>query len=177
MYDVSNGAVYAFWGFDGLKSCDGMFRYDPVADSWSKMPQRTPLDNLSAAAFAVGNFVYVGGGYHNYNVTRFYAYNTVSDRWKRCADMPNKRMLSDAVGIGSKGYYLLGRFWSGSLNNGRLLSDVLEYDPVSDSWTSRGEFPGGARQNSVVLEWNGCGYVVFGETDTQRMSDLWKFEP
>jgi hypothetical protein len=72
---------------------------------------------------------------------------------------------------------MLGRYWNGSLNGGGLLSDVLRYDPLIDHWSRCGDFPGGGRQNMVVFSLNGKGYVIGGEDDHARKSDVWTFQP
>jgi N-acetylneuraminic acid mutarotase len=177
MTGVVNGSLYACWGFDGIKSTNELFRFDPVSDYWTKLPGSTPSWRLSAAAFGLDSYFFVGGGYHNYHLRDFNRYDTHTGAWSKCAEIPNRRMLSDAVSIGNKGYYMLGRFWSGSLNGGKLLADIWEYDPAANTWTSRGSFPDGGRQNAVVLEWGGYGYVLFGENDTERKADCWRFKP
>jgi N-acetylneuraminic acid mutarotase len=72
---------------------------------------------------------------------------------------------------------MLGRYWSGSLNGGRLLSDVLKYDPTMNNWSRYADFPAGGRQNMVVFALNGKGYIVGGEDDNERKSDAWVFQP
>lgn len=175
---VVDNELITCWGFDGVLVTDVLYKYNPVQNKWSAMePKAPPKDRLSAAAFSIDGYFFVGGGYKNMHYVDFYRLDVANGSWKRCQNLPNKRMLSNAVSMGGKGYYMLGRYWSGTLNGGKLLSDVLEYDPTRDVWTDRGHFPGGARQNSVVLTCNGVGYVICGETDTKRLSDLWKFEP
>jgi len=91
--------------------------------------------------------------------------------------MPEGRMLSNGLAIGGKGYVMLGRYWRGAENGGRLLSDLLEYDPAENAWTRRGEYPGGAIQNAMVFTIRGRGYILMGENDFQRFPDLWSFKP
>ena len=72
---------------------------------------------------------------------------------------------------------MLGRKFGGTLNDGKLLKDIVEYNPTVNKWTRCGDFPGGARQNMVVFTINGKGYVVGGEDERERKNDVWVFTP
>ena len=63
------------------------------------------------------------------------------------------------------------------LDGGKLLKDIVEYDPIQNKWSRCGDFPGGARQNPVVFTINGKGYIMGGEDDTERKADVWVFTP
>ena len=96
---------------------------------------------------------------------------------RKAADLPSGRILSNGLSINGKGYVMLGRYWNGAQNGGRLLSDILEYDPNENAWISRGDFPGGARQNAVVFQIQGRGYILMGENEEKRLPDVWSFKP
>jgi len=173
---VVNGRLYTTMGFDGLQFCNQTFCYEPISDTW------TPLTNAprfysGKAGFTIGDKFYVGSGFRGYNVAQFFWYNTTNDTWKRVSNLPKGRILSNGMSLAGKGYVMLGRYWNGEQNNGRLLSDVVEYDPMKDEWTPRGDFEGGARQNAVTFVIDSVGYVLLGETDTERKRDVWSFRP
>jgi len=170
------GKIYALLGFDTSSRHRETWAYDPSKDKWEQKAD-FPESFSSAAGFSIGNSIYAGTGSRGFNYKWFYRYKTDIDQWKRVSDLPEARMLSNGVAIGEKGYILLGRFWAGLLNDGRLLSDIVEYNPASDTWTKRGDFPGGARQNSVVFSIKGRGYIVMGEDESERKSDVWSFRP
>lgn len=176
MSAVADSCIYTCWGFDGKKSLPETWQYNPRTDKWTRMHDG-PIRRLSAVGFAIGQYFYVGSGYQNHNYKDLYRYDTRNDSWSQMKDMPEYRMLSNALSVGGKGYVLLGRYWHGALNGGKLLSDIIEYDPSTNTWSNRGDFPGGARQDAVVCEMNGYGYVCTGEDNYERKSDFWRFKP
>lgn len=175
-YTVINGQLFTTSGFDGQAYSTNTFCYDPVSDTWTKLA-KAPCCYMSKASFSIDDYFYVGSGFRGYNVPLFYRYNTTNDTWKRIANVPKGRILSNGMALAGKGYVLLGRFWNGEQNNGRLLSDVVEYDPSTNEWTPRGDFAGGARQNAVTFVIDSVGYVLLGETNTERKRDVWSFIP
>jgi N-acetylneuraminic acid mutarotase len=170
---VIGNYIYTTLGYSNTYNSD-TYKYDPQTNTWTKL-KNCPVERSGTAGFAIGKDLYVGTGYANYK--DFYRYHTENDSWSRMADLPKGRVLSKGLSINGQGYIMLGRFWGGSLNNGKLLSDVVKYDPATDEWTRCGDFPGGARQNMVVFAINGKGYVVGGEDDYVRKPDVWMFQP
>lgn len=175
-YAVVNDRLYTTMGFDGTTLTRNTWCYEPTTDTWTKVKD-APVNVSSAVSFGIGDAFYVGAGYRGYNPTIFYRYNTLDDTWAQACSLPEGRILSSSLSIAGKGYVLLGRYWNGVLNNGRLLSDVIEYDPLKDEWIKRGDFPGGARQNAVVFAVDSVGYVLLGETEADMKKDVWMFKP
>lgn len=176
VYAVVEGKLYTALGFDGINRLGDAWMYDPEKDTWTSI---APYPNMvsSAAGFSIGGNFYVGSGFLGFNQKKFYKYVRETDKWQRLADLPDGRMLSKGLSIGDKGYIMLGRFWNGKMNGGRLLSDIVEYDPASNTWTKKGDFPGGARQNHVTFCIDGKGYIIMGEDDNDRKADVWCFKP
>lgn len=170
---VIGNCIYTTLGYSNTYNSD-TYKYDPQTNTWTKL-KNCPVERSGTAGFAIGKDLYVGTGYANYK--DFYRYHTENDSWSRMADLPKGRVLSKGLSINGQGYIMLGRFWGGSLNNGKLLSDVVKYDPATDEWTRCGDFPGGARQNMAVFAVNGKGYLVGGEDDYVRKPDVWMFQP
>jgi hypothetical protein len=74
--------------------------------------------------------------------------------------------------INNKGYSIAGTSPLGRSKN------VQEYDPVNDSWTNLGDYPGPARAQGIGQTWNGKGYFGFGsENSGALLTDLWEFDP
>lgn len=175
-YAVIDGCIYMTEGYTATQFNSDTYKYDPATDTWTQL-KNCPVKRTGTAGFAIGKDLYVGTGYDIDRYKDFYCYHTETDSWNRVADLPAVRVLSKGITIGGRGYIMLGRYWNGSLNGGRLLADVVSYDPLTDKWTKCGDFPGGGRQNMVVFAINGKGYVAGGEDDRNRKSDVWVFQP
>jgi len=173
---VVDGCLYTTEGFTNTRFVPDTYKYDPASDTWTRLAD-CPEYYGCTAGFSLGSCFYVGSGFRGRNIDEFYRYQTQTGKWSRIADLPEGRILSKGMAINGKGYIACGRFWNGALDGGRLLSDIVEYDPSENTWTKRGDFPGGARQNVVAFSINGKGYIMTGEDDEERKSDVWMFEP
>lgn len=171
-----NGKIYTTMGFDGTSRCRETFCYDPQTDTWTALTI-APETYSSKAGFVLGDDFYVGTGFRGNNLVRFFRYNTVNDSWTRIENIPHGRIMGSGLSMDGKGYVLLGRFWNGTLNGGRLLNDVAEYDPLKRGWTQLKPFPGGARQNASTFSTLSQGFVLLGEDDVERKADVWSFRP
>jgi N-acetylneuraminic acid mutarotase len=175
-YAVIHDCVYVTMGFSGATRLRETWKYDPVSNAWTRLAE-CPTTYSAPAFFALGDALYVGTGFQSRNVRIFYRYDTRTDVWSQVAAAPQAKMLANGLSIDGKGYVLLGRYWHGLQNGGRLMSDVAEYDPAANAWVNRGDFPGEARQNAMVFTLKGRGYVVMGENDSRRLNDVWSFKP
>lgn len=173
---VVDNCIYTTEGFTDTQFNSDTYKYNPQTNEWIQLTN-CPVKRTGVAGFAIDRKIYVGSGYKLANCKDFYCYNTGTDFWNRIADLPEGRVLSKGISINGQGYVMMGRYWNGSLNGGRLLSDIVKYDPLANKWTRCGDFPGGGRQNMVVFCINEKGYVATGEDDRERKSDVWMFQP
>lgn len=58
-----------------------------------------------------------------------------------------------------------------------FFDDGYKYDPVSDTWTTLNDFPGGERGFAYGAAFNGKGYAGFGANAISRFNDLWEYDP
>lgn len=175
-YAVVNGCLYTAMGFTGIERSNDTYRYDPATDVWTKLDD-CDGSYSATASFSIGSSLYVAGGFQGRNIRTMFRFDTASSKWSRAASMPDGRVLSNGLEVGGQGFVMLGRYWAGSPNGGRVLSDIVSYDPTENAWTKRGDFPGGARQNAMVFTIGDRGYIVMGENDTKRFGDVWSFKP
>jgi N-acetylneuraminic acid mutarotase len=173
---VVDSCLYTTNGFAATNFNKETYKYSPGTNSWIRL-EDSPVTRSSMAGFSIGQDFYVGSGYYLGNFNDFYCYHTRTNSWSRMANLPEARILSKGISINGKGYIMLGRYWDGSLDGGKLLKDMVEYDPQVNKWSRCGDFPGGARQNVVAFTINGKGYIVGGEDDNERKSDVWVFTP
>lgn len=93
-----------------------------------------------------------------------------SQTWVQMANAPIARHHPISFSLNGKGYAV-----TGSLANGNPSNDVVEYDPVSNSWNTLPNFPGAARGFGIGAVNNGLAYLGFGATSVQYLNDFWSF--
>ena len=85
-----------------------------------------------------------------------------SGSWSQVADMPTIRSAHSVNVVDGK-IYAIGGFGFGGSNGQKTLPAVEEYDPVTDSWTTRTSMP--------TARWGHSGSVVNGKIYTIGGSD------
>jgi N-acetylneuraminic acid mutarotase len=57
--------------------------------------------------------------------------------------------------------------------------DFYEYEPQTDSWTKKADFPGRDRVNGIAFSVDGKGYYGAGEAKDriEGLRDLWQYNP
>jgi N-acetylneuraminic acid mutarotase len=168
------------------KIASDFWEYDPAANKWAKKADFEGRHRFDALGFSIGNKGYVGLSAG----TDFWEYDPANDKWTKKSGLPVFALQVEFVGfigfgIDNKGYIGLGckRKWLSSSPNGDNYNDVLldnmyEYDPASDKWTKKADFPGGKRYQAVCFAIGNKGYVTTGENkDLIRKGDLWEYDP
>jgi N-acetylneuraminic acid mutarotase len=90
--------------------------------------------------------------------------------WKANSSLPaNSRWGAFSFSIGNYGY-IGGGYMNGSL------SDVWQYDPITDLWTQKADIPIAVRTASTFVL-NNLGYVTGGITSANFMSTLYEYNP
>jgi hypothetical protein len=115
-------------------------RYDPVANSWTSLPDMPQAAIMPVAVYYPGPpeaRIYVFGGEDfvsgtNYNITRIY--HIATNNWTTGANMPDVRSFSAGGYIPGNGkIYIISGY--STENPGSAQPNTWEYDPVADSWT------------------------------------------
>mgnify|MGYP001810071664 CR=1 FL=1 len=89
------------------------------------------------------------------------------------------RSTAVAFVINEKAYVSLGRY-----TNSQPLNDCWEYNPETDSWVKKTDFPGIGRVNAIAEVINGKAYVGLGFDPTKEaykdssiLNDFWCYNP
>jgi hypothetical protein len=165
-----------------------VWQYNFSNNTWSKKadfpgPVR---EGESSGVFTIGNKGYIAGGaeggssFGNYfNDT--WEYDQASNTWtKKAAFSLFGQTDVSGFSIGNKGYLVNGRV---SFFNFDIYSNNLqEYDPVTNSWTLKADFPGASRAGSAAFVIDGVAYVGGGSGDPstgeiRRYTDYYKYTP
>src|ERR1051325_6148533 len=157
---ASNGTFAYFAGgysFTSGQSLTSLYRYDPVANTWTTLaPVPGPgFIMASAAYYPTTNKIYVFGGEDavsgtNYNTTRIY--DIASNTWTTGANMPDVRsFMGSGYNSGNGKIYLVSGYNTGNVDSAQ--PDTWEYDPVANTFTSKAPFPhpaGGFAQGVIA---------------------------
>ena len=159
--------------------------YDPAVDKWTT---KTPFPGGKTAyvrmgTFAINNKIYcVGGAIDNKATNALWEYDTQTDAWTRRKDLPGVARYNIAsFATGGKGYALFGATgWGLGESDYPTKSALYEYDPTTDNWTQKADFPDKPRGNNITsAEFNGLVIVINGRpfvgggTGSGRVWDDW----
>jgi N-acetylneuraminic acid mutarotase len=127
------------------------------------------------SSFVIGNFGYVVAGVDNIGaISATWQYDPSADSWTQKADAgATGRYGAFGFSINSMGYV-----GSGFDNNENLLSDLLQYNPQTNSWTAKTAIPQG-RYSASCFVIGSNAYVACGLSDSQNLiilNDVWKYD-
>ncbi|HOY31255.1 MAG TPA: kelch repeat-containing protein [Bacteroidales bacterium] len=134
-----------------------------------------------AVGFAAGvkGYAGLGRGLGFTNSSDLWEYNPGTNIWTQKSSFPGgARYSSHVFVINNKAYFCSGAYWSGAPGGYTPYHDVWEYNPSTDTWTQKNNFPGPGRHDAFAFSFAGKGYLCFGQDSTQnRLNDLWEYNP
>jgi N-acetylneuraminic acid mutarotase len=101
----------------------------------------------------------------------------VSNQWTAKANYGGGGR-AEATGFSMNGKGYIGTGWTGTGSSPTMTNDFWEYDPITNQWTQKANFPGVGRASAVSFAANGKAYLGLG-TDVQGtfLSDWWEYDP
>ena len=100
--------------------------------------------------------------------------------WQQLANLPTQRAYSfnPLFTIGGK-VYVGGTNQEKSPEGFYYFKQLYEYDPATNFWTQKKDFPGTARSETTVAVLNDKAYVMFGVAQGRLSytSDAWEYDP
>lgn len=167
-------------GYIGTAGCGSIdfWEYNPSNNAWTKKADFPGDYRYEAVGFSIGNKGYVctgykaaGGGF----LQDLWEYNPSTDTWIQKANFPGSpRSLAVGFSIGNKGYVGTG------LINGSpatYINDFWEYDPSTNTWTQKTNFPGTSRYDATGFSIGTKGYVGSGFDGVSNATDFWEYDP
>lgn len=164
--------------------------YDPATDKWT---MKAPFSAGKTSFVRMGTFVidkkvYCVGGWIDQTATNsLWEYDTDTDKWTKRKDLPGTaRYNIAAFATGGKGYALFGTIgWGLSENDYPTKGTLYEYDPATDNWTTKADFPAKPRGNNItngefnglVMNINGRIFVGNGSGSGTVWSDWYEYIP
>ena len=157
------GKIYKFGGdvIAGLTSTNALEIYDVAANTWIA-GANYPLAVGRVGAFALGNFIYGGGGASAFGspTIETYRYEPATNTWNDAAiaDLPSNR--PDAA----TAFYNGGWVLAGGTDGFSATATVISWNPASNTWSNLPSMLGArAAASGGVL--NGIFYAVGGRFD------------
>jgi N-acetylneuraminic acid mutarotase len=144
---------------------------------WTQKAFFPGTPRYEAVGFSIGNKGYFGTG-ANFNVSNipfkdFWEWDKATNTWTQKADVPGPgRYGATAFAVDGKGYVTTG--WQQINSSSTALFDIWEYNPSTDTWTQKSNFPGSPRYDAVGLTIDGYGYIGLGYGPL--FNDFWKFD-
>jgi N-acetylneuraminic acid mutarotase len=172
---VINGKGFISTGGNDFGYLWDLWQYNPPTGTWM---QKNGLPNnqvqhenqrAEAYAFSINGKGYLGGGNGwvfgansttNHTFKDLWEYNPTTNSWSVKAGFPDhigKDMAVAAV-INNKAYVGLGNNWNQTIN----YQTFFEYDPATNTWATKANFPTLFTTDAAAFELNGIMYVVGG---------------
>ncbi|HEX2629180.1 MAG TPA: kelch repeat-containing protein, partial [Chitinophagaceae bacterium] len=161
-----------------LKDC---WEFDPSANSWVQKANLPGSARVSAFEFSIGYKGYISCGRGPIDL---WEYDVLNDSWVQRAAPPLpvphawiSRFGGFSFAVGDKGYIGSG-FQTDFAAISSYPSDLWEYNPATNSWLQKANFPGGYRFAPASFVLREKGYVCAGYfNDTQNSGELWRYDP
>ena len=180
-----SGKIYAIGGSDAVsRALSTVEEYDPPTDTWMRKTDM-PTRRFDICAAATNGRIYVFGGSADNGIRLAIVeeYDPATDTWTRKADMPTVRSAPSASAVDGK-IYVIGGFTGPVSESARIYNTVEEYDPSTDSWTTKTPMTT-ARTAFATSAVSGKIYAISGTPFTTYYStveeydaatDIWTFK-
>jgi N-acetylneuraminic acid mutarotase len=153
-----------------------LWQYNPYTNVWTQKASFPGTGRELAISFTVGSKAYVGLGDQDGNSFKdIWEYDPATDSWTQKGYFGGGyRTAAIGFSIGNRGYAGLGS--SGPSSPG-YKRDLWEYDPSSDTWIQKNNFPGSGVGESSLFNLGGLQYVGLGyNLNTQTcLRDFWNY--
>ncbi len=141
-----------------------VWEYNPVSNQWTRKADLPGPGRHRAVSFAINGKGYYGlGGQFSQVYTDFYEYNPVTDTWTQKANFPAAgRIDAFSFAASGKGYVGTGHYYTYAQTLHNYLKDVWEYNPATNAWTQKDNYPGGPRIGCASFTIDNHGHVGTG---------------
>jgi hypothetical protein len=150
-------AMYVLGGNDSYATTDSVLKFDSTQDTWSEV-STMPLPMQEIAACAIGNDIFVFGGYNSLaggDQDTVFKCDMLTDEWSTLAPMPHASSDHSASVLNGL-VYIVGVSDEGN--------EVLRFDSASDIWsTLEPTLHNRGQCSSFML--GSCLYVAGGNED------------
>lgn len=145
-----------------------LWEWDQVTNHWTRLADYPGDCYNDPVGFAIGGkgYIFANGWYDeggNY-INEFWEYDPALNKWSQKSSPPANatRTFPVAFSIGLKGYIGLGQKMTPNYNV-EYYNDFWEWDPATDVWSKKADFPGLGRSGAAGFAIGNSGYVGTGD--------------
>jgi N-acetylneuraminic acid mutarotase len=161
-----NGKCYAGLGTEDQTS---FYEYDPISNIWTQKSSPPGGTFWNTFPFVIDNIGYFPALWSS----AFYRYDATTDTWTYLGALPQSTTYgTPTFAVGGKGYIRLDSI------------DFYEYDPGSNLWTQKADFPGYHKYRPRGINQNGYGFFIGGfHGDNPSVlpwywgNSVWRYDP
>ena len=152
--------------------------YDVNTCQWTQLASCPVYISEGGFCFEINGIIYVGGGWKNNTSTttdEVWSYNIATNTWSTTpvAYLPTPRMGCIGTSDGTYGYVFGGK------NGSTVFSDVLRFDPNTNTFTLIANYPLGGRFGGIISYHNGKLYMGTGSDNNylgNYTSDFYSYD-
>jgi N-acetylneuraminic acid mutarotase len=149
-----------------------VWQYDTASNTWTRKADYPSYPQSGTVAFSVNNRGYVVMGTYK----DVWQYDPAVDLWTHKGNFPGSSQVNAATFVIGN-YAYLGTGMNG-LNTPTGSTDFYQYDPTSDTWTKKTNFPGVGRNSASGFAIGAYGYLGTGyDQNGYYLSDFWRYDP
>jgi len=170
------GNGYVGTGYLDPNLLDDFWKYSQLTDAWSKKTVFQGGPRVGAVGFSIGDKGYVGMGLTDFAYQDdLWEYDPATNAWSQKSDFGTiGRATGVAFSINGLGYVGLGATHDGSWI---YLHDLWQYNPSTNSWVQKTNFPGGAGIAAIAFVIDNKAYVGTGSSPGTSGTDFWEYTP
>jgi N-acetylneuraminic acid mutarotase len=149
-----------------------VWEYDIATQQWNPLNDFPTNPVRNCISMVINDTAYAGFGRDGTNGIGWYQYNAGSDTWVQKNSGGNASSFSGTFSLNGKGYAVCG---SGALGEH---SELWEYNPATDAWLQKANFPGAARDFPFADTVGGFAYAGMGDFffAPPWFSDMYKYD-
>lgn len=161
-----------------------LWEYEPASNTWTQKASIPAVGRRNAAGFSINGKGYVGTGIDSpFGVgsggnilSDFWEYNPQTNSWIPRASYPGNFgqgiYFSTSFSVDTKGYICCGKEAPSNYSN-----KTYEYNPSTNSWFQKSNFPGGVRYALTSFSIGSKAYVGTGTDEDIMRKDFYAFTP
>lgn len=177
-----NGKIYVCGGLltGSFQIMTEFWEYDPANDIWTQKPDFPGTARQNGVSFACNGKGYYGMG-TSYSLSNddylvdIWEYDPLFEQWTEKTTYPGTPVIySRTFVIDNKAYLGPGYFYEDSWKT--FVSDLWEYDPITNNWQVKNEFPGSERRFGMAIGAGSKGYLGLG-SNGGRLDEFYEYDP